>query len=161
MFMCCFGPAGTVLVGFPASSKKLWRLHSREIDIFNNPLKRKGKCPWARENMVLDRLSMYFMWIPRYSGMYRWDPADCDLREMRGTCELFQNRGRRRFNVIYAAFMEDVTLLLIRLQRWSKRMLRARRSLAVCMGIHARLGAGCLLASLDEDVLAVVLDSCK
>jgi hypothetical protein len=50
-----------------------------------------------------------------------------------------------------------VTHLLIRLQRWSKRMVKRQRMLALCMGMHERLGAKCLLAGLGEDVLAVIL----
>jgi hypothetical protein len=46
----------------------------------------------------------------------------------------------------------DATEGLLRLQRWFIRRLRGRR-LAVCMGLHARLGVGCLLAALDEELV--------
>ena len=155
MFMCCFGPTGTVLVGF-LESKKLWRLKSREVDIFNKAITHKRKCPWSR-NLVLDHLSMDFRWVPRYPSMYQWEEP-CDLREMRGMCYLFQDRGKRIFNEIYVGFIEDLTHLLIRLQRWSKRMMRARRLLAVCMGMHARLGSKCLMGGLlGEDLLALIV----
>ena len=146
MFMTCFGPTGCFLVGL-LHGRKLWRLHSG-AGYYRN-------WPWNNPS-VAHRSYMEFGWSPRYYGVYLRDPS-CDGREHIGKCMFFQKRGKRSYDDIYAGFIEDVTHLLIRLQRWSKRMVKRRRMLALCMGMHQRLGAKCLLAGLGEDVLAVIL----
>jgi hypothetical protein len=151
MFMTCFGPTGCFLVGF-MQDRKLWRLRS-EAGMGASGYYRNW--PWNNPSVAY-RSYMEFGWSPRYYGVYLRDPS-CDGREHIGKCMFFKKRGKRSYDDIYAGFIEDVTFLLIRLQRWSKRMIRTRRRLALCMGMHARLGDKCLLASLGEDVIQLLL----
>ena len=54
--------------------------------------------------------------------------------------------------------LENVHHLLLRLQRWIKRvMMRERVRLALLMGLHARLGQECLLGELGHDIINGVL----
>jgi len=94
--------------------------------------------------------------MPRFSSIHQWD-SSCDLREHLGKCVLFEKRGKNHYNDIYTGFIEDMTFLLIRLQRWSKRMVWTRRRLALCMGMHPRLGDKSLLASLGGDVIQLLM----
>lgn len=80
---------------------------------------------------------------------YLYDPAECRL-----LCKIHDGDEQDR-NVICIGLLYDVTHALIRLQRWTRRVVvgRARR-LAVLMCLHARLGEMSGLAVLGADLVA-------
>ena len=150
MFMCCFDAAGSFLVGM---NGKLWRLRSS----YKKPGYKRNWPWWSHYSVwVSNRPCMEFCWVPRYSSVYKWDDS-CDLREYLGKCVLFEKRGRNVFMDMFAGYIEDQTHLLIRLQRWGRRMIRMRRGLALCMGMHARLGDKSLLGGLGSDIISLIV----
>ena len=135
LFLCCFS-AGHFLIG---CNGKLWRLY---------PKNRRGyKRDWPRVCMP-NHLTIEILWIE----MKRYK----DPLEFTGICTIFEKRGRYD-NVIHEGRLENLNHLLIRLQRWTKRMLERRRALALCMALHARLGGQSRLAELGEDMLFIIV----
>ena len=151
MFMTCFSATGLFLVGL-MERNKLWRVRPTEK---RTRVPYKKNWPWSNPTAAF-RSCMEFCWMPRFSSIHQWD-SSCDLREHLGKCVLFEKRGKNHYNDIYTGFIEDMTFLLIRLQRWSKRMVWTRRRLALCMGMHSRLGDKSLLASLGGDVIQLLM----
>jgi hypothetical protein len=131
LFFCCFS-AGYFLVG---CNGKLWRLYSKK--------RRDYKRDWPRQCMP-NRLTIEILWIDQY-------PLEFTAR-----CTIFE-RMNKRDKVMHEGLLENLNHLLIKLQRWIKRMLQKRRALALCMALHARLGGQSRLAELGEDMLFIIV----
>jgi hypothetical protein len=148
-FMCCFGPRGHVF-GYkgrmwyyltlcgnwpPVLMTGTGARHGLEIT-FSHGL-------FVEEALPVD--------IPRYTlAVYDTEAGRSPRR----------GRGRHVRELVCYAQAYRVTHLLIRVQRWFRRvlgMLRSRR-LAVAMSLHDRLGVGCELGGLGPDLLAVVVE---
>ena len=138
LFICSFG-AAHLLMGYDG---KLWRLNSA---------RRKGykkDWPWL---CTPNRLVIDISWIrPIFSDTRR------DNRAYMGFCQVYEKR-RRYCNNVHRGSLENLNHLLIRLQRWTRRMLHRARGLALCMVLHPRLGAKSLLAELGWDMLHLIL----
>jgi hypothetical protein len=148
--MCGFKADGQFLVGW---NGKLWCLQSKD----SNPKRRgyRNNWPWTH---APGRLSIDFCWAP----LRNWDDDMTDFgsyepEEYVGRYVVYEKRGKRNFKDVHSGPLENVSHLLIRLQRWCKRMVRRQRTLALCMGMHARLGAKCLIGDLGEDLLAMIV----
>jgi hypothetical protein len=71
---------------------------------------------------------------------------------------VLEQRAGREKTFVYFGVLENVNHVLIRLQRWIKRVIRRERvRLALLMGLHARLGQECLLGELGHDIINGVL----
>lgn len=136
--MCCFGH-DNLLVGM---SGKLWRVNSRN---------RKGytrRWPWQ---CPFTRLSVSICWV-------RNVPMEPDGNPVYyiGSFHLFSKKGRQ-YDIIHNGHLENLNHLLIRLQRWTRRMLHRARVLALAMALHARLGCESMLAGLGCDILPLIV----
>jgi hypothetical protein len=132
LFFCCFG-AGYFLVGF---NGKLWRLNTDGY-----------KTDWPTA-CIPNRLTAEILWIEmkRYENPF----------EFTGRCTLFEKKGKTDHE-IYEGRLENLSHLLIRLQRWTRRVLHRVRVLALCMAFHPRLGGKSWLAELGEDILLLII----
>jgi hypothetical protein len=127
LFFCCFGVH--FLVGF---NGKLWRL---------NTLNRKGHIKaWASACMP-NRVTVEILWIE--TNRYKYP------LEFMGRCTIFERKHKHDF-VIHDGCLENINHLLIKLQRWTRRMQQRARVLALCMALHPRLGAKSWLAGLGD-----------
>ena len=149
LFMCGFRADGRFVVGWKG---KLWLLRPK----LDRPGYRNN-WPWSH---VAGRLSIEFCWAPSAT----WDDPPTfrthDSHEFVGRYVVYEKTRKRSFKTVHLGPLENVTHLLIRLQRWSKRMVKRQRMLAVCMGTHARLGGTCLIGGFHEDILRLVLVKC-
>ena len=134
-FLCTFNPR-RLLVGYAG---KLWRLET----LFYG--ESDSAWPWACN--------------PRHLRLWL-----CSLRDWRSATHLLTFRvvekkhsGGYWDTVHQQGIMENIHHILIRLQRWSRRMLHRRRSLALCMALHPRLGTKSPIADLGEDILPHIL----
>ena len=135
LFMCCFS-AGHFLIG---CNGKLWRLNTIGI--------RGYRRYWPNTcipNCVT--IEIFLMEMNRYQY-----PLEFTIK-----CIIFE-RMNKRDNVIHEGRLENLTHVIIRLQRWTKRMLERRRALALCMALHARLGGQSRLAELGEDMFFIIV----
>lgn len=141
MFMCRFGRED-FLIG---SHNKLWCLHSNKS---KNGY--KNDWPWA---CLSNRVLIEICWSP-YIPMH---PTECTFvpHEYTARCLVSEKRGKRLVDV-HSGWLENLNHLLIRLQRWSRRMVKRRRVVALCMGTHERLGAQCVLCGMGSDMLLVI-----
>lgn len=73
-----------------------------------------------------------------------------------GSFHLFSKKGRQ-YDIIHNGHLENLNHLLIRLQRWTRRMLHRARALALAMALHARLGCESMLAGLGCDILPLIV----
>jgi hypothetical protein len=97
-------------------------------------------------------------WFP-YGSSLLARPEDC-----LPTCTLFnvvmnKKGGKKRcWHPMHQGKLINLNHLLIRLQRWTRRVVLGRpRVLALAMVLHARLGDGAGLAVLGADVLSLLL----
>ena len=97
-------------------------------------------------------------WFPYGSSLFA-NPDDC-----LPTCTLYNvvanKRGgkKRCWHPMHQGKLINLNHLLIRLQRWTRRVVLGRpRVMALAMALHARLGAGSVLAVLGEDVLSLLM----
>jgi hypothetical protein len=63
--------------------------------------------------------------------------------------------------MVHRAQLENMQHVLIRLQRWIRRVLGRERvrlaSVALLMALHPRLGMGCALGELGHDILEALI----
>ena len=142
LFMCCFG-RDNLLVGM---SGKLWRV---------NAINRGGytrRWPWQSQ---LFRLSVSICWVRNVlmnvqNGVPVFDYV--------GSFHLW-GKKEKYHDIMYNGYLENLNHLLIRLQRWTRRMLFRARALALAMGLHARLGHKSMLVGLGDDILPLIMAS--
>ena len=148
LFMCGFRDDGCFVIGWKG---KLWLLRPK----LNRPGYRNN-WPWSH---VAGRISIDFCWAPSIA----WDDptnfGSYDPDEFVGRYVVYEKTRKRNFKTVHLGPLENVTHLLIWLQWWGKRMVKRQRVLAVCMGMHARLGEACLIGGLDDDIIQLVLVS--
>lgn len=90
-------------------------------------------------------LAAFYAWVEKLkapiTNEYKFQLADNDSRKPCKRAALY-------------AWVENVTHVLVRLQRWAKRMLRrARVRLVLLMALHPRLGAKAGIGALGPDLL--------
>lgn len=153
--MCCFG-AEHFLIGHDG---KLWRLKTLNttgnMDCLRTP---RYKFDWPLR-CDPNRLELEIQWFqntPMTPNGTPFDSLEYDSLEYYGACHVFLWRGRN-YDRIHKGRLENLTHLLIRIQRWTRRMLRRARALALSMALHPRLGVGARLAELGEDILQLIL----
>lgn len=148
-FMCCFGPRGFVF-GYKGGIWYCltWRGNWPLVLMIGTGARHGLETTFSHGLFVDEALPVD---IPRWYMLAVYD-TQAGKNTRRG-------RGRRRRELVCYAQAHRVTHLLIRVQRWFRRVLgmwRSRR-LAVAMSLHARLGLGCELGWLGPDLLAVVV----
>ena len=160
VFICGFayGTDGHILMGMEG---KLWRAE---------PEANAGDESWPRTRHNRHKT---WAWLCRRAStmcaqMYRFPhgsslfnlPEDC-----LPTCTLFNVVANKRcwgqkrsWHPLHQGKLINLNHLLIRLQRWTRRVVLGRpRVMALAMALHARLGAGSVLATLGEDVLSLLI----
>jgi hypothetical protein len=127
LFFCCFG--GHFLVGF---NGKLWRLNTKN---------RQGYIKGWASACIPNRVTVEILWIEteRYANPL----------EFIGRCTIFERKNKYD-KEIYEGRLENLNHLLIKLQRWTRRMQQRARALALCMALHPRLGAKSWLSGLGD-----------
>jgi hypothetical protein len=134
MFICSFG-MWHFLIG---CNGKLWRMNSRG----------KGyRRDWPLVS-VPTLLSTEILWL----AVNREYPF-----EFTGLFSLYEKKGKS-YSVIHQGHLENLDHLLIKLQRWTRRMQKRARALALSMALHPRLGAKSWLSGL-EDIFPLILRS--
>lgn len=142
LFICSFGPRH-LLMGYDG---KLWRLHTT---------RRKGHTNDWLCFCTPNRLRIDISWFrPVFTDAHR------DHHAYKGWCKIYEKR-RKHYNSVQYGRLENLNHLLIRLQRWTRRMLYRARGLALCMALHPRLGAESWLAELGGDMLHLILGRIK
>lgn len=138
-FVCCMGRE-TALVGLHG---RLWRLTGINIRLLR-----------------VEFLYLYFIWRDQNSffefyntqGMGIKNYLSCHVCHKRPFCKRAPMGWARTVNVHH---------LLLRLQRWTRRILWYRKvALPTLMSQHPRLGRDSLLARLDFEVLARLILPC-
>ena len=160
VFICGFayGTDGHILMGMEG---KLWRAE---------PEANAGDESWPRSRHNRHKT---WSWLCRRAStmcaqLYRFPhgsslfnlPEDC-----LPTCTLFNVVANKRcwgqkrsWHPLHQGKLINLNHLLIRLQRWTRRVVLGRqRVLALAMVLHARLGDGAGLAVLGEDVLSLLM----
>lgn len=134
LFMCNFG-AGRLLMGCHG---KLWRVYWKKHHAY------KKDWPWVCNP---SRLKVETLWCPltHHNNPLPYSPE----------CFMFEKRGRY-YRSIHHGRLENLNHLLIRLQRWTRRMLKRSKRLALCMAFHPRLGVESGLAELGQDILSLI-----
>ena len=152
LFLFSYGPAsGDLLLGW---NGQLWGLIPglpREHDMLLNRGRCKRHDPWG-----------FLCGLRRLSVDISWHPKELNYPsrnyEYWASCTLFNKTGKRTFNVVHHGRLEILNHFLIRLQRWTRRVVIARpRLLALAMALHSRLGFDSALALLGQDMLTLVL----
>jgi hypothetical protein len=83
----------------------------------------------------------------------RWNKKE--FRYLSDICDGWKDRLS---DFLHSGRLENVHHVLIRLQRWTKRVLRLRKiRLALLMSLHPRLGQHCALGELGHDILLGVI----
>jgi len=144
LFVCCFG-VDCVFIGWDG---QLWRLNpydKAEMGRYWFMLLEEPKL-----HLEVEERNPRRIWR-RVNG-YRFE---CEVHE---TAESQRGRG-----MVHRAQLENMQHVLIRLQRWIRRVLGRERvrlaSVALLMALHPRLGMGCALGELGHDILEGVI--CK
>lgn len=71
---------------------------------------------------------------------------------------IFERKPKSRYyRFLLRGRLEYLNHLLIRLQRWTRRMIQRPKTLALFMALHSRLGAKSGLAELGEDILSLIV----
>lgn len=143
VFLCGFGAKltdGRILVGM---NNMLWRVEPDKYSPYRH--------------ITCSR--MHVRIIESYMQVYRF--SDTDYAGPR--CSLLydlicERTGRITRHTIHRGVLINVHHLVIRLQRWMRRVVLGRsRALALAMSLHARLGVGSSLSMLGEDVLSLLI----
>ncbi len=118
-------------------------------------------CAFGRQTWCLGfkgRLFVLTCWTAGPPGPVRWSLVR--LRFDWGTITglAVQDVGETLHHLQFCR-VADATPWLVRLQRWVVRACRRRKGLhlAMCMGLHPRLGAASPLAVLDPDLLRTLV----
>lgn len=133
-YMCVYSFSDNLqFIGF---NNNLWQLVAYENEYY------KTRPRWFYNwNRRIVQLEWYFPYFG--SG-----PHDYRL-----LCKIHDG-DERDDHVVCIGWLYNVTHLLIRLQRWTRRMLRVARARQVlCMALHQRLGETSLLSTLGPDIL--------
>ena len=151
-----FGQAsGDLLLGW---NGQLWALIPG-LPCEHDMLLHRGRCkrhdPWA-----------FLCGLRRLSADISWHPKELNYTsrdyEYWAGCHLFNKTGKRTFDVVHHGRMQNVNHFLIRLQRWTRRVVIARpRILALAMALHPRLGSDSALSLLGQDMLSLVITENK
>ena len=139
LFICKFS-ADCYFLGFDG---KLWKLHC-------NPYNTQGKNrkEWFS---ITEKPVMRLYWFPCLAG--HLGLSELTHREFRLGCSICVGEACFRDQVC-DGWLENITHLLIKLQRWIRRKQRAGRvRSALLMALHPRLGALSPLAELGPDIL--------
>jgi hypothetical protein len=135
-FLCSFG-AKYFLMGCQG---KLWRVNSNTQ--YRDGYKKDW--PWLCRG---NRLKVETIWCPMnyHNNPFPYSPH----------CYIYVKRGRY-YRSVYRGRFENINHLLIRLQRWTRRMLKRPKILALFMALHPRLGADSGVAELNKDILELI-----
>ena len=158
VFMCGFatGTDGHILIGMEGT---LWRAEPEVNGNESWPRYRHNRhktWPW-----LCRRASTMCVQVYRfpYCASLLAGPDDC-----LPCCTLYDVQASKRggkkrcWHPIHQGRLVNLNHLLIRLQRWTRRVVLGRpRVMALAMALHARLGAGSVLAVLGEDVLSLLI----
>ena len=140
LLLCGFGKK-TVVIGYEG---KLWALNSYTADRLGSLHGTYNDASWFAD-LKAPKVLLRVFWK---DGQHAFS-FDMWVLEQRA------GRGK---TFVYFGVLENVNHVLIRLQRWIKRvMMRERVRLALLMGLHARLGQECLLGELGHDIINGVL----
>ena len=143
VFLCGFGAGMTdsqMLVGM---NNMLWRVEPDKYSPYRH--------------ITCSRMHMRI--IESYMEVYRFSDTDYAGPRWRLLYDQICARtGRIIRHTIHRGVLINVHHLVIRLQRWMRRVVLGRsRALALAMSLHARLGAGSSLSMLGEDVLSLLI----
>jgi hypothetical protein len=132
-YMCVYSFSDNLqFIGF---NNNLWQLDSYENRYY------KTRPRW------------FFNWHKRIVKLEWYHPYLSAPNEYRLLCKIHDGDEQDQ-HVICIGWLYNVTHLLIRLQRWIRRMLRVARARRVlCMALHPRLGKNSLLSTLGPDIL--------
>ncbi len=142
LLLCGFGEK-TVVIGYES---KLWALHSFTEDRLGRLHGRYNDASWFADLRAPKVLLRVF----RKDGQHAFTFDAWVLEQIKG----------RKQTIVYFGMLENVNHLLIRLQRWMRRvLLRKRFKLPLLMSMHPRSlqGGGCLLGGLGYDILIGVI----
>jgi hypothetical protein len=141
LLLCGFGER-TVVIGYEG---KLWALHSYTADRLGSLHGKYNDASWFADLRAPKVLLRVF----RKDGQHAFKFDAWVLEQCRG----------RKQTIVYFGVLENVNHLLVRLQRWIRRvMMRERVRLVLLMGLHARLGKECtFLGELGHDIINGVL----
>ena len=142
LFICSFAPRHFII----GCNGKLWRLDSSDDKGYRNDW------PWMCNTK---RLSMVIYWLP-YTTMQGGGGSEESI-EYICACHVFEKKGRKNYKLIHKGDVTNLSHLLIRLQRWTRRMLQRVRALAVSMALHHRLGDVSGIAELGQDLLSLII----
>ena len=149
LFLCSYSPYtdGHLLVGL---NGQLWRLNT-ESNCDCLECTTATYQHWNR--FCQDKgLALNIEWRP-----YRVDKTS-KLDMFLPCCDILKNHTTTSitssYDVLHHGKLENLAHLLIRLQRWIRRVVLHRpRALALAMALHPRLGAGSKLAVLGQDIM--------
>lgn len=119
---------------------------------------------WVETDMSRLNRHLTSSWLHRqkmnsYMQVYRFVDADyVDPRCTLINVQICGRTGRVSRHPIFRGVLINVHHLVIRLQRWIRRVCISRpRAIALAMSLHARLGAGSSLSILGEDMLSFLI----
>ena len=119
---------------------------------------------WVESDMSRLNRHLTSSWLHRlkmnsYMQVYRFVDAEyVDPRCTLINVQICGRTGRVSRHPIFRGVLINVHHLVIRLQRWIRRVCISRpRAIALAMSLHTRLGAGSSLSILGEDAISLII----